>query len=245
MIEGLIRDYKFRKFNNFGNDFIFLEGKEIDLLKVKFICDRRFGVGCDQLIIITKIEEGLRYYVTIYNADGSIAKMCGNAMICLGREYLKDGDVASVTIRYGAKVEVRRDEKGVSVKMPEIVHNKIENLINVGNMHRVQVVGDMRDISQKVSYEFNMSYIRILDSKTLFITTIERGVGRTLSCGSGIVASCYFIRNIVKILKCDEIFAITDGVLQSKIFGVYDLPSVRFTDDGIFYVCNKDLGERF
>ena len=66
----------FYKLQATGNDFIFF----IDIdekVDVKQLCDRRKGIGADGVIIIDSL-----YNVTIYNADGSLANMCGNGLRC-------------------------------------------------------------------------------------------------------------------------------------------------------------------
>lgn len=71
-----------------GNDFIFIDAeREIveqrSALAVR-ICDRRFGVGADQMILISK-DTAADFRMTVYNADGSEAEMCGNALRCVGK----------------------------------------------------------------------------------------------------------------------------------------------------------------
>ena len=74
----------FMKAQGAGNDFIIVD-KNVDFIRkskkvIKRLCDRRFGVGCDQLILIKKISS--YYQVTFYNSDGSLGKNCGNGLRC-------------------------------------------------------------------------------------------------------------------------------------------------------------------
>jgi diaminopimelate epimerase len=78
---------RFIKMQGAGNDFIMIEGSRanFDWSKLaKFMCDRRFGVGADGLIVAlpSKVAD-LR--MRIYNSDGSEAEMCGNGIRCLAK----------------------------------------------------------------------------------------------------------------------------------------------------------------
>jgi len=85
-------DIKFTKMHGLGNDFIVVDTrrKKIQglLKKAKFLCDRRFGIGCDQIIVITASKKA-DYGMKIYNADGSEVEMCGNGIRCYAK-YLWD-----------------------------------------------------------------------------------------------------------------------------------------------------------
>lgn len=77
----------FVKMHGLGNDFVILERSQLPAMlereHIKAICDRRFGIGCDQLII-TEPSTSADIFMRIYNADGSEAGACGNATRCLG-----------------------------------------------------------------------------------------------------------------------------------------------------------------
>jgi diaminopimelate epimerase len=74
----------FIKAHGAGNDFVIID-KNVDFIKkskkiIKKICDRRFGIGCDQLILLKK--EAKYHQVAFYNSDGSVGKNCGNGLRC-------------------------------------------------------------------------------------------------------------------------------------------------------------------
>ncbi len=75
-----------------GNDFVMIDlrRKKAPGLakKAALICDRRFGIGCDQMIVIAPSKKA-DYRMTIYNADGSEVEMCGNGIRCFAK-YLWD-----------------------------------------------------------------------------------------------------------------------------------------------------------
>ena len=83
---------KFTKMHGLGNDFVMLDCRKqkIDGLakKTKIICDRHFGIGCDQIIVILPSKKA-DYRMQMFNADGSEAEMCGNGIRCFAK-YLWD-----------------------------------------------------------------------------------------------------------------------------------------------------------
>ena len=74
----------FIKAHGAGNDFVIID-KNVDIIRkskkmIKNLCDRRFGIGCDQLILLKKL--GQYHQVFFYNSDGSLGKNCGNGLRC-------------------------------------------------------------------------------------------------------------------------------------------------------------------
>ena len=90
----------FSKYQGLGNDFLILEGRQDQLPSlisepdpgwVRRICDRRFGVGGDGVILALPPQADGDLRMRIFNADGTEAEMCGNGIRCLAR-YLADSD---------------------------------------------------------------------------------------------------------------------------------------------------------
>ena len=90
----------FSKYQGLGNDFILMEGRsgqlpaeirDPDPSWVRRLCDRRFGIGADGLILALPPEGDGELRMRIFNADGSEAEMCGNGIRCLAR-FLADSD---------------------------------------------------------------------------------------------------------------------------------------------------------
>jgi diaminopimelate epimerase len=75
------------KYHGTGNDFVMLEdldGKRpLSSELVAALCDRRFGVGADGVIRVTPDVAGGEFFMDYWNADGSVAEMCGNGVRCL------------------------------------------------------------------------------------------------------------------------------------------------------------------
>ncbi|MFM7085692.1 MAG: diaminopimelate epimerase [Cyanobium sp.] len=94
---------QFSKYQGLGNDFLLLDGRsgrspseggvpcELTPATVQRLCDRRFGVGADGIILALPPREGGELRMRIYNADGSEPEMCGNGIRCLAR-FLADSD---------------------------------------------------------------------------------------------------------------------------------------------------------
>ncbi|MCI8367547.1 MAG: diaminopimelate epimerase [Eggerthellaceae bacterium] len=82
----------FEKLNGLGNDFIFIDGTERDIVlsaeQVSWLCDRHFGIGADGVIVVRPAEDadGYMHYI---NSDGTLAQMCGNGVRCFAK-YLVD-----------------------------------------------------------------------------------------------------------------------------------------------------------
>lgn len=88
----------FQKMHGAGNDFVMIDGftREFDLAphQVQRICDRHFGIGGDGVIVVQRPKtvdtDGYMHY---FNADGTLAEMCGNGVRCAAK-YLVDNELA-------------------------------------------------------------------------------------------------------------------------------------------------------
>ncbi|TXI92062.1 MAG: diaminopimelate epimerase [Neisseriales bacterium] len=78
---------KFSKMHGLGNDFIILNNLDLSLKLtrevIQKLSDRKFGIGCDQLLVVEPASDGLSdFFYRIYNSDGSEAGQCGNGARC-------------------------------------------------------------------------------------------------------------------------------------------------------------------
>jgi len=72
---------EFTKMQGWGNDFVIAEGPvELSAAQIRNLCDRRFGVGSDGLLVVTP---GSPVQMDYWNADGGRAEMCGNGFRCV------------------------------------------------------------------------------------------------------------------------------------------------------------------
>jgi diaminopimelate epimerase len=91
---------QFSKYQGLGNDFLLLDGRQgpggdfcfdLNPERIRRLCDRRFGVGADGVILALPPQQGGELRMRIFNADGSEPEMCGNGIRCLAR-FLADSD---------------------------------------------------------------------------------------------------------------------------------------------------------
>ena len=89
----------FSKYQGLGNDFLLIDARILSEIgrsepkpeEIRQICDRRFGVGADGLILALPPQQGGEVRMRIFNADGTEPEMCGNGIRCLAR-FLADRD---------------------------------------------------------------------------------------------------------------------------------------------------------
>ncbi|MGH7854443.1 MAG: diaminopimelate epimerase, partial [Candidatus Binatia bacterium] len=90
-------ELEFTKMHGAGNDFIFIDCLKQNIGNLasiaKKLCDRRFGIGADQLLTIhpSKVAD---FKMEIYNADGSQVEMCGNGIRCFAK-YVYDHGITT------------------------------------------------------------------------------------------------------------------------------------------------------
>ena len=211
---------EFYKFEGTGNDFIMLDGRDIDYSfltqqQVEHLCNRRFGIGADGLIILTPDAE-YDFRMVYYNSDGRLSTMCGNGGRCLmafsnmlqytgnkAKFIAVDGEhEATVNTNVGNNWEV-------SLKMIDVVgFEKIgdDYFINTGSPHYVRFVNNADEVDvytegRKVRYSnrfaaegTNVNFISLENGK-VNVRTYERGVeDETLSCGTGVTAAAITAR---------------------------------------------------
>ncbi|MCP5245391.1 MAG: diaminopimelate epimerase [Burkholderiales bacterium] len=84
---------KFTKMHGLGNDFVVIDcinqSVSLNREQLRFIADRHFGIGCDQILLVEKTSGNADFFYRIYNADGSEVEQCGNGARCFVR-YVHD-----------------------------------------------------------------------------------------------------------------------------------------------------------
>jgi len=117
---------KFTKMHGLGNDFVVINGidQAIDLNpeQIRYIADRQFGIGCDQLLLVEKSDvEGVDFRYRIFNSDGGEVEQCGNGARCFAHfvrnEGLTDKDEISVITKNGRIILRIEDNDNVTVDM--------------------------------------------------------------------------------------------------------------------------------
>ncbi len=97
----------FLKMHGLGNDFVILDNQKGDLAldsaKIREMCDRRRGVGCDQLIVLERPDsDEADLFMRIYNPDGSESGACGNATRCVAYDFFQKTGESRITIETAA-----------------------------------------------------------------------------------------------------------------------------------------------
>ncbi len=114
----------FTKMTALANDFILVDGREIDILTIipqaETLCDRRFGIGGDGVIFVLAGRDGTDFTMRIINSDGSEPEMCGNGIRCFARWLDARGEFSGETlsVHTGAGVlTINRELQGYRVNM--------------------------------------------------------------------------------------------------------------------------------
>ncbi|MDX2143137.1 MAG: diaminopimelate epimerase [Rhodospirillaceae bacterium] len=107
----------FRKMHGIGNDFVVLDtrGQPLDLTTraARTLADRRWGVGCDEILIIERPKNGGDAFMGVRNADGSIAEQCGNGVRCVADVLMNEMGKSRLTIEtLGGPVTATRASNG-------------------------------------------------------------------------------------------------------------------------------------
>jgi diaminopimelate epimerase len=207
----------FHKYQGTGNDFVIFDNRDgryngLTNEQVRFLCDRRFGIGADGLMLLNNAE-GYDFEMKYYNADGRPSSMCGNGGRCLVKFAYNIGikknkyDFIAVDGPHEAEID---DDGTVSLKMKDVDGIKDYHgdfLVDTGSPHYVKMIEDVmqydvfhkgKDIRNSNDFAkegINVNFVQIKDDDEIIVRTYERGVeDETLSCGTGVTASalvCY------------------------------------------------------
>jgi diaminopimelate epimerase len=106
-----------------GNDFVVLDGRaralSLSTSDAKALADRRWGVGCDEILIIEPARDGGDIFMGVRNADGSVAEQCGNGVRCVADLVMNETGKNTLAIEtLGGPVTATRAANGlVSIDM--------------------------------------------------------------------------------------------------------------------------------
>ena len=228
------------KYSANGNDFIiFIAQQKADRSKLAAkLCHRQNGIGADGMVVVIPHPE-YDFEWEFYNADGSLADMCGNASRAVAHfaheKGISQNNKAEFLTGAGA---IRATINGLYVVSdmtpPEIIADSIFEdketwwLINTGVPHLVAIRDNIEefDIKQmrrlRDKYNANVNICKT-EQNTLYVRTYERGVeDETLACGTGMVAC--FVRCHAEGLLSDSVKTIPrsgDELYVSLEDGIY------------------------
>lgn len=207
---------EFTKYQGAGNDFVIIDDrKEIfdvnNNSMVKTICERRYGVGADGLILL---RDHLQhdFEMVYFNADGFLGSMCGNGGRCIV-DFAKSLSIFDKDCSFLAADGLHHaswSQENVSLKMGDVKNiesNTQFSFLDTGSPHYIKQVENIEKVDVfKKGLEIrnndrfkkegtNVNFIELKDG-VLHIRTFERGVeDETLACGTGTVASVLALHN--------------------------------------------------
>ncbi|RQO31157.1 diaminopimelate epimerase [Taibaiella sp. KBW10] len=200
----------FYKYQGAGNDFVILDNRNqtyaLTRAQINFLCDRRFGIGADGLMLLEQAD-GYDFKMVYYNADGNESSMCGNGGRCItafARQIgIGETEHFFIAVDGAHKAFIKADGQ-VSLQMQDIDHIEFgaaETILNTGSPHyvsfqqdidQINVYAEGKRIRNQERFQpkgINVNFVAVVP-EGLTIRTYERGVeDETLACGTGVTAA--------------------------------------------------------
>ncbi|MGV6845432.1 MAG: diaminopimelate epimerase [Lutibacter sp.] len=200
----------FYKYQGAGNDFVVIDNRAHTFPKqdqnlVAKLCDRRFGIGADGLLLLENSNK-FDFKMVYYNADGKEGTMCGNGGRCIVA-FAKFLDIIHSKTTFEASDGIHEaifDGNLVNLKMINISQIKKEKeftFLNSGSPHHIIFTKNINQIdvnNEGASIRYgtpyfeegtNVNFVEKLDNNSFKMRTYERGVeNETLACGTGATA---------------------------------------------------------
>ncbi len=159
-----------------GNDFIVIDGinqlVKLYRQQLRFLADRHFGIGCDQILIVEKTTNDADFLYRIFNADGSEVEQCGNGARCFvrfvhdhGLTHKKEIRVETLSGIITPRLEINNEvtvdmgipefdpvkipfiaPKYVSTYVIDILNKPVKiSVVSMGNPHAVRIIDDINE----------------------------------------------------------------------------------------------------
>jgi len=203
----------FFKYQGAGNDFVMIDNREktyltrSDTAIINRLCNRRFGIGGDGLILLQNHPD-FDFEMVYFNADGTEGSLCGNGGRCTVAFAKQLGiiqkDCSFLAIDGGHEATINKAGDWVELKMNDVNSiscNSDHYVLNTGSPHYIKFVngvsemnvfkegGDIRNNDTYKAEGINVNFIEPL-AEGFHIRTFERGVeDETLACGTGVTAA--------------------------------------------------------
>ncbi len=202
------------KLHGARNDFVVVDTRTAPLddpvTFARIVCDRHAGIGADGVLLVGASKRA-DLAMRVINADGSEAEMCGNGVRCVARYADERGDGGTLRVETLAgiihtDVVARGAEYRIRVGMgvPRVLAREVglhdAVVVDTGNPHLVLFRATLDDVDLRMLGErlqthalfphgVNVHTAVVEDERTLRVRHFERGVGLTMACGTGAVAS--------------------------------------------------------
>lgn len=200
----------FYKYHGTGNDFVMVDNRNAAFPKndtnlVAHLCDRRFGIGADGLILL-ETDKNSDFRMVYYNSDGNLSSMCGNGGRCIVA-FAKQLGIIQMHTNFIATDGPHFATIGangiVSLQMKDVDEVKIGagfTFVDTGSPHHIEFADletiDIRSRGAEIRYSekygpggSNVNFVQQLANDIFAVRTYERGVeDETLSCGTGVTA---------------------------------------------------------
>ena len=208
----------FYKYQGTGNDFVMIDNRQLtfdknDTKHIKSLCDRRFGIGADGLILLEN-HKTLDFKMVYFNADGNESSMCGNGGRCIVA-FAKFLGIVENSTSFEAIDGLHHailEHDIVKLQMQDV--NLLEKFdshvfLNTGSPHHVQMEDalellNIKEVGAKIRYGApynavgsNVNFVSKISEDVFSVRTYERGVeDETLSCGTGVTAVALAMNSI-------------------------------------------------
>ena len=246
----------FEKMSGAGNDFVIIDNRSLRIPRAeqpdlaRKVCRRMFSVGADGLIFIEE-STAADFGWNFYNADGSVAEMCGNGSRCAARfayrHKIAGKQMKLETLAGIVEAEICEEEDVVRVKMTQPFDFRLDISLDLGDEERsaayvntgvphVVIFVKEDDVPVKIwgrkvrFHEMfepkgtNVNFVKLLPNGKIEVRTYERGVEKeTMACGTGAVASALFASMLKGMDSPVEVIT-SGGEILTILFDLHDGP---------------------
>jgi len=202
---------KFYKYQATGNDFVMIDNRDLwfddkNTSLVAQLCDRRFGIGGDGLILLQNHAD-YDFEMVYYNADGNQSTMCGNGGRSIAQFAYDLGVISEKAsfIAIDGPHDVIIEKDSVKLKMIDTalpIAKSNDFFLDTGSPHHVRFVDDVVQypiVKEGAAIRYgdlykaqggtNVNFVSKIDNQSIHVRTYERGVeDETYSCGTGVTA---------------------------------------------------------
>lgn len=204
----------FTKMHGCGNDFMVIDSRitcfEPDSNQIKKWADYKKSVGFDQLLLIENSSLA-DVKMRVFNNDGLEVSACGNGTRCVAKLILPSLNKNIINIETSNRILMAESKENlVSVNMGkgEILEENLYfgecygSFIDVGNPHVIvghepnyiiEKLGPLIENDKRFPNKTNVNFAKVINLHTVELTTWERSVGKTLSCGTGACATFFYL----------------------------------------------------